>query len=375
MREALALEQYRALVTQAPLGYIALITMSIIAISAASPSVHPLTRIFLPCVLIAVAAYRLVVWLRRKPDAATPAQAAKAVANAGIISTIMAGCGSIWGAYSWASAPEHTSVLIPTIVTLSTLTPVLAQSMCVRNSIANLIAGITPIALTMAVAGDTADRLVATLIVVTSLYLGSALTQQSHRMVALLSLEHVMREEAKSDPLTGLVNHRALSDRFTALIEDARSGGMTHERPALIQIDLDGFKPVNKMHGHATGDEVLRQVADRLRRAVGKGATVCRVGGDEFAILTTTDPEHDAGVAGGRQLPDLCARVHAAFDAPFQASGHHVVVGISTGYAQWPQDGRTLDEMTGTADRRLIAAKDVQRRRASMRAFGGPALI
>jgi len=158
-----------------------------------------------------------------------------------------------------------------------------------------------------------------------------------------------MREEAKTDPLTGLVNSRALADRFAILVDEARARGDSEAHPALLRIDLNGLKPVNDMLGHAAGDDVLRQVADRLRGAVGKGALVSRIGGDDFALL--------AAVSGGHAIENMRNAVLAAFDEPFRAGDQTIALAANITHALWPQDGRTLAELNDTADRRLIVIK------------------
>ncbi len=102
--------------------------------------------------------------------------------------------------------------------------------------------------------------------------------------------------QAATDPLTGLGNRSALRRRL-----DAATGDVT-----LVAIDLDGFKPVNDVHGHATGDEVLQVVAERLRSVVREDDLVVRFGGDEFAVVLADDAPEEAagrlaGAPGGRR--------------------------------------------------------------------------
>lgn len=99
---------------------------------------------------------------------------------------------------------------------------------------------------------------------------------------------------AETDPLTELPNRRAWDDALAAACREAAA----HERPlCLALVDLDEFKPVNDLHGHATGDQVLRAVADGLRSAVRRGDIAARLGGDEFGlILPDLAPERAAAV-------------------------------------------------------------------------------
>ena len=148
---------------------------------------------------------------------------------------------------------------------------------------------------------------------------------------------------AHTDELTGLPNRRSLFD----LLDQDQLGG------ALLFCDLDRFKPVNDHFGHAVGDEVLRQVATRLRSAVREGDVVARTGGDEFVVLA-----HGASEAEAR---DLAARVVDAFDPPFVVDGRDIEVGISIGVAR--ADQPLDDEALARADRAMLEDKARHRRR------------
>lgn len=107
---------------------------------------------------------------------------------------------------------------------------------------------------------------------------------------------------AETDFLTGLANRRAFIDSLEAAIDAASAGG---EGYALAMVDLDGFKPINDIFGHAAGDAILREVGRRLARAAGEGATVARMGGDEFALLL---PGRD-GEAAEAFGTEICAEL------------------------------------------------------------------
>jgi diguanylate cyclase (GGDEF)-like protein len=116
---------------------------------------------------------------------------------------------------------------------------------------------------------------------------------------------------AHTDHLTGLPNRRAFLAELEAQIEEAER---THTPFAIALVDLDGFKPINDTFGHATGDEVLREVGVRLRTAAGPGATIARMGGDEFALLLR---ECTTKAQAGRIGRAVCA----ALQWPFSVEG------------------------------------------------------
>jgi diguanylate cyclase (GGDEF)-like protein/PAS domain S-box-containing protein len=162
-----------------------------------------------------------------------------------------------------------------------------------------------------------------------------------------------IRHMAFHDALTGLGNRVLLRQ----CIEDALKRTREHSQPfAVLSIDLDRFKTVNDMLGHRAGDELLRQVADRLRRRVGNADTIARVGGDEFVVLhTAMSATDDAG--------SLAAEILALLGAPYHVHGTLVTVGASIGIALAPLDGTNIDELLGHSDLALYRAKTEERNR------------
>src|SRR5262252_359103 len=92
-----------------------------------------------------------------------------------------------------------------------------------------------------------------------------------------------LEQQAQTDPLTGLLNHRAFHELLRKELLRASS---VHDTVGLVMLDLDDFKKINDIHGHAVGDHVLATIAEHLRGAVRDSDSVCRIGGEEFAIIT-----------------------------------------------------------------------------------------
>ncbi len=151
---------------------------------------------------------------------------------------------------------------------------------------------------------------------------------------------------AHNDPLTGLPNRVLFQDRIQqALALLDRDLGF-----AVLCLDLDRFKVVNDTLGHPIGDELLRQVADRLRACVREGDTVARLGGDEFAIILLKATDSHA-------VDGLAVRIIEAIASGFQIEGHEINIGTSVGMALAPADGAVASVLLKNADTALYGAK------------------
>jgi diguanylate cyclase (GGDEF)-like protein len=169
-------------------------------------------------------------------------------------------------------------------------------------------------------------------------------------------LQFALAHQATHDALTQLPNRaQAVTLVTAALHRGRRSGGMT----GLLFVDLDGFKAVNDGHGHAAGDEVLREVARRLTTAVRPGDVVCRLGGDEFVVLVeSVHSEHD--------LLELANRLIDAVSEQIVAGRAHVRIGASIGVAISRDGGIDADALFAEADTAAYRAKAHGRGRAEL---------
>ncbi len=152
---------------------------------------------------------------------------------------------------------------------------------------------------------------------------------------------------AHSDALTGLPNRRVARERFGQEVARATRAG---RRFAMALFDVDYFKQVNDRHGHATGDEVLRAVADALAAAKRGEDVLARIGGEEFLMLLAQESR-----AGARDAAERLRR--AAGEASVAVGAELLRVTLSGGVALFPDDGEDWDHLFASADRRLYAAK------------------
>ncbi len=160
--------------------------------------------------------------------------------------------------------------------------------------------------------------------------------------IALNQAKNIGQERilARTDELTGLPNRRRLISEIESFI--GKNG-------ALLLLDLDGFKPVNDLYGHETGDKVLQQVSMRFARALPHGALLARLGGDEFGVLIEGAYEHSM---------DIALALRATLSYPFNIDNQNITIGVSIGLA----------ENTGTPD--LLRRADDAMYRAKREGLG-----
>jgi diguanylate cyclase (GGDEF)-like protein/PAS domain S-box-containing protein len=153
---------------------------------------------------------------------------------------------------------------------------------------------------------------------------------------------------AYHDALTGLPNRRLLLERLQRCVAEARR---RRRGFAVVFLDLDGFKDINDLHGHACGDELLVALSERLQHCVRKNDTVARLGGDEFVVLL----EHLGGKGG--PLP-LVTRLQKACAAPVECAGQSLRISASIGMAIDTGDGEAdAEELLRRADQAMYRAK------------------
>jgi diguanylate cyclase (GGDEF)-like protein len=163
--------------------------------------------------------------------------------------------------------------------------------------------------------------------------------------------EAQIRALANFDNLTGLPNRHMFGQRFAAAIENARGHA---GRLAVLFVDLDRFKQINDTQGHAAGDALLREAADRVNRCVragdSEGDVVARLGGDEFVVLLTQFAE-------SAQLQRVAERILDALRRPFLINGRDNFISASIGVARFPEDGTDAESLLRNADAAMYAAK------------------
>jgi diguanylate cyclase (GGDEF)-like protein len=180
---------------------------------------------------------------------------------------------------------------------------------------------------------------------------------QRREMAARIAAEQRIRELAYQDGLTGLPNRRQYEEALNAAVASPPRAGASH---AIFLLDLNGFKHINDVHGHAEGDRSLVTVAQRLRAAMRDGDLIARFGGDEFAILATH-------LGGAEAATSVALRVIEALEPPIETSTAVHNLGVGIGICLVPSDASTSEEALRKADVALYRAK--AERRSALRFF------
>ncbi len=174
--------------------------------------------------------------------------------------------------------------------------------------------------------------------------LNSLVAKLTEKDRALGKMKHI----AHHDPLTGLGNRLALDVYFEHALAQAKR---QHSQLGVLALDLDDFKPVNDRLGHAAGDEVLCEVARRLRRCVRGGDLVARTGGDEMVIVS------HLGENGLSEARALAERILNDILMPFITGGKRISINISIGIAVYPDHDTRPEKLLEQADQAIYVAK------------------
>ncbi|MEM7094646.1 MAG: GGDEF domain-containing protein [Actinomycetota bacterium] len=256
--------------------------------------------------------------------------------------------GVVWGLFAWMAMPYEPvwQALVAGLLIATQASSVVFASPLRAAYLAFLVPatfGSVPAFLLLA---DGDARWAAVLLAATGVFMG-LLAEQAHRTHAeAASLTIELQRRAMTDDLTGLANRRAVASQIEAWLDEA---GRT---PAVLFVDLDGFKQINDRYGHSIGDEVLTTIGARLASRASEGALVGRIGGDEFIVAAPDATTHG-----------ITAEIEAlerAFDDPIQIRQLRIVADASIGAAIAGSDA-TLDSLLQESDRAQYAIKRSRR--------------
>ena len=305
---------------------------------AAAPDASVWVRIVTPA---AMALFCLMGFLSlsRNLKIATSVRRSRALLQESTISSsLIAVMCSAWCVYSWLGAPVADRIYYPLIIALGAFSTAYCLSAIRLAAVANIGINIAPMIVLLVGSGHRMDLAAAMSLLVAASFQLHMIAQHQSDILKLLSLQRQSRELSRTDPLTGLLNRRALLDNAMAM---AGQGPLR-----LMLVDIDHFKAINDGHGHDMGDAVLVAVAERLAQQAEIRASVARIGGEEFAILGTAD-----------ELPEALA-LALLTDIRTARMPHTGQVTISIGLADGPISCETdWRELFNRADAALYRAK------------------
>lgn len=283
-------ERYRGLVRQIPLLYV-VAASSIVGLSLSTSG--PFDTLAGPAgILIVIMAWRFIYWIRARGRPIEAAEAQAQIKNMRIFAVIVAVGFSVWSQYLISTFPDS-SIEIVFFTSLSAIGCAFALSSDPKAASAPLFLLGLPLAARLLSLGSGAELGMGVSLLLVILLTYRLVRVQNRTVADLVSsrlrleiernrardAECSAQQQALTDPLTGIANRRALIR--------ALEGHVSQEvgDVAIASIDLDGFKPINDVFGHAVGDTALSCIATRLVEQFGRESLVARVGGDEFAVL------------------------------------------------------------------------------------------
>lgn len=188
-------------------------------------------------------------------------------------------------------------------------------------------------------------------------------TVELEQAYALLETAHTaIQEQAMTDGLTGLSNHRAIVERIESELQHSQSSQRTC---AILFVDLDHFKHINDTWGHAAGDAALYEVGQRLRQGIRKSDSIGRYGGEEFAILLSDTEQMEACTLAER-LRCTLAEIPYQWQQEGAPSAIPIALTGSFGVATYPLDGLNARQLLETADAAMYQAKHTGRNRVCL---------
>jgi diguanylate cyclase (GGDEF)-like protein len=360
---ALLREQYRSLASLAPYIYAAVIAAAAAMGFAMRGMSSPLRTFVVLSALLAVVIPRLIYWLRARRSLAAQSldvmrrdiRIATALGPALALGFSIVVASALPEAEPLEKAPVLFAVWITAAASaLSLIRLPYAPSFVVFGSSAPLVVAL------LSVRTGLTFWLALLLLVVASLLI--AAFAENYRVFAeiirsrFLAAENQRAAEdaqqavtaiAYTDYLTGLPNRRWLQTLLAARVEAGRSDGVPF---AVGLLDLDGFKPINDIHGHPAGDEILKQVAGRLAAAMDGCGAAARMGGDEFAVVCENVGSEDAALA-------LAQRLRSIFGEPFVVDALTIHLECTCGFALFPASGDNAEQLIRLADIALYRAK------------------
>ena len=334
------------------LYFVAMANAGTVAVSHHGVVPTYLTGVIGPMIIMA-GALRTIFWLRSKNLTETAEKAAETARRATLVSATIGIVMLVWLVALWIYGNVETRGHVALSIGITGVAAILGMMHIRRAAIAMATMVTVPFALFLMTRGGVSAMIATNLLLViaASLYVLVVASENFKEMVrARIEATRLGDENlrlANLDNLTGLPNRRHFFQELETRIAAATD---QQGRIAVGVLDLDGFKPVNDLHGHVLGDRVLQLVADRLKASLEAGMFVARLGGDEFALIVDGDRPGADLVRFGNSICMEMAK-------PFAVSGMSVNIGASVGFAIFPDVAASAIELYERADYALYHVK------------------
>jgi len=366
-------EQYRSLATLVPYLYVVVIVSTILFAYATRNSTPIFVTMILPAPLLAVAVFRLRYWMNARGEVE---RRELRVVRRDIVATKFLGPGLTLGfmtigLVSISTGDFVTKLLVLAVIWIAAVASAFCLFVLPRTAMLVVSSAGAPLMVMFLYQRMEITTMLAIVIFIVSALINYILRENFKnfteivRSRALIAEKHRQAEVARdaatdmalTDPLTGLSNRRHFEALLERRIHDPALGATPF---AVGMLDLDGFKPVNDVYGHAAGDSVLRQVARRLSDIMRGHGSLARMGGDEFAVIVENVGAPGEANVFGRQL-------QSCFETPFLIGARKVSLKATCGFC--------LHTSSGDDPSRLVDRADIALYRLKARERGGIAVF
>ena len=348
MRDDVLRLQYERVGATIPAIYLTVAIITTVAAAASEGGFNAIYNVMFPTLFICAGLVRCLAWFRRKGKSIDLDRARRYLKTTVIVAIGLCLIGAVWTLDAYFETSEARRILAPVFIFMGVFAVAICLTSLPRAAIGIVITALTPVSIAMILASDFAIKALGVSLLVVSLLLIKLLANNFTQMVQSLELQLALKKISETDYLTELANRRAFTEVFKDLMENSGSANS----PAVMMIDLDGFKSANDKHGHAAGDAILVEAANRLKSLSKNAACVARLGGDEFAVLFAKSNDVNS-------RKEQSAAIGAILSMPYVCEDKQVFVGASIGIASCPEDGETIPELLRHADRQLYAMKPV----------------
>lgn len=371
--EHLLAMQYEHLKNHIPLLYLTIgfyFAMAVIFIASQIPyeSVnHIVAGFILPSIIVPFSFLRTVIWYRRRHDKFEAEKVKKIIISLTAISSTLAILCGYWAVLSWTINSVDNRSYLALIMAMGGFSVAYCLSIVPIAATFSLIAALLPLNIVMLFSGETFLMAAGLTVTIAILYFVGLLRRHHMQMIQMIELQLQMHDLAHTDPLTGLLNRRALIEEYSEITDGDGNSAPDYLKTdckdsdvsniTMVMMDLDSFKPINDKLGHAAGDIMLKMIADRMRAHIGEYSLIARIGGDEFAIMFVNKP---------RQFcQQMVGSLSHILSEGYPIDGEQRYVGISYGLAHDSGDISSIEKLLSRADKKLyiMKAKKKQQRR------------